>query len=77
MQLKFCNDNYGFNCENYADTTNTIELSNVFRLVKTHTGHYYRNVCKQCEAKQRKKQRKNRKYKKTNHYDWWDYGQMF
>ena len=57
--IKRCTDKYSYGCTTEANLTNLIDLSSKFRLVKTKTGDYYRNVCRKCEAMKQKVHRKN------------------
>jgi hypothetical protein len=37
------------------------DLEKTFRKLKTHTGEYFRNVCRKCEAKKQRERRENKK----------------
>jgi len=75
MPTKICNDAYNYGCSNFANYATDEELCRVFRLVKTHTGNYFRNTCKECEARNMRERRKG--VDRRRMYDYWDYGEMF
>lgn len=76
MSLKICNDMYEYGCVNFAEYNNDDELERIFRKVKTHTGTYFRNVCRECEAHKKRDDRAKKGSRLTEYY-WWDYGEMF
>ena len=58
------------------------DFVNEFRLVKTHSGEYFRNICRECENKKARELRAknyrtyNYRKKKRNTYDEQDYGHI-
>lgn len=71
-------------CDNEIVSDNESDILKEFRLVKTHTGNYYRNVCRSCENKRARELRKAN-YKTYNYYrkvqkqeyDTIDFGRMY
>lgn len=80
--VKKCSDKYKYGCKLLVECDNQEEITKYFRLVKTHTGDYHLNICRQCENRRardmRKKNYKLYNYrKKTNKtYDERDFGTM-
>jgi len=60
--IKKCDDSYGYGCSTTVNGTDE-EIEKVFRKVKTHTGDYFRGVCRSCEAVKQSKYRVEKKVK--------------
>ena len=58
MPLKRCETR---DCDTEVRYDSEEELKVHFRKVGTHSGAYFRNVCRKCEAEQQRKRRENKK----------------